>query len=88
MSQVIITNDSLREKREASRLAEKRINRDVITKSWMMPTLPKRDPIAMIAGVLAIPIAAFWAVMIAFLSLMMGAVLWLFRGLAKIIGRT
>jgi hypothetical protein len=86
LSQVIVTDDNLRDRREASRAQEHKIVRFTAPNSgWLRPML-KTDPVAMIIGVLAAPVAAFWGLLMAFLGISLAVILWIFRAFAAILG--
>lgn len=86
MSQVVVTEDNLRARREASRAQEQKIVKFTAPSAdWLRP-MAKTDPVAMVIGVLAAPVAAFWGLLMTFLGLSLAVILWIFRGLATLIG--
>ncbi len=65
LSQVVVTHDSLIAKREKSRAQEKSIDRTGQFSHWLKSDIySRKNPFMVILGVVFIPIAAFWALLL------------------------
>lgn len=85
LSQVIVTEDKLSDKRKQSRDQEHRIKVESQLARWRRDDVTKPDPVKKIIGLLATPVLGIWAglaTLIVAAMLLMRAFL---RGLGKII---
>jgi hypothetical protein len=79
MSQVIVEEDNLKEKRLKSKGEESRIRIDTTFKKWQNPNSKLVDLIQKGVGVAVLPVALIWGGMSAVLGLLMGAVAQIFH---------
>lgn len=86
MSQVIVTNDQLKPKREKSRAQEQRIDRESQFGRWRRSDITGPDPVAKLIGVAAMPILALWGLLVGLMGVIVAAVNFLFKGLGKLVG--
>ena len=86
MSQVIITVDRYKIKREATRAQEMKITQDVRLAKWKMSDISGKDPVAMLAGIAFLPILGMWLGLMAVMMLMFSFLRYLFKGLGMVIG--
>lgn len=87
MSQVIVTVDRYKAKREASRAQEMKITQDVRLAKWKKSDISGKDPVAMLAGIAFLPILGMWMGLMAVMMLMLSFLRYLFKGLGMVIGR-
>ena len=69
MSQVIQCKDSHSKKREKSRLKEKQIDRNPQLKKWQRTDVTKTLTIEKVIGIIFLPIAFFWALIAALMTI-------------------
>ncbi len=86
MSQVIVTEDVLSDKRNISRAQEEKISQDSRIGKWSKSDISGKDPLATIAGIAFLPILAVWAGILFMMMVMMTCLRYLFKGLGLIIG--
>ncbi len=86
MSQVVVTEDVLSVKRNASKTQEDRISQDSRIRKWSKSDISGKDPIAMIAGIAFLPILAAWTAILFMMMFMMTCLRYLFKGLGLIVG--
>lgn len=85
MSQVIVTDDVLRSKREESRRQEHKIDRESAFAHWRKNDIvTRRDPIAALIGVAALPVVAAWSFVAGCLTLSFSVMLGIFKVLGKV----
>ena len=60
MSQVVVTTDSLKNRRDASAEKEAQIDREGEFEKWRLASISGFDPIAAAVGALMLPIVASW----------------------------
>jgi len=85
VSQVIVTNDVLRGKREESRRQEHKIDRESVFAQWRRSDITtRRDPVAALIGVAAIPVVAFWSFVAGCLTFSFTVMLGVFKVLGKL----
>lgn len=85
MSQVIVTDDVLRNKREESKRQEHRIDRESAFSQWRMNDITsRRDPVAALIGLAALPVVAFWSFVASCLTFSFSVMLGVFKVLGKI----
>ncbi len=75
MSQVIVTNDNLKEKRTQSSEQEHQIDRDAVVMRWRLSSVTGKSPVLAVIGLLFLPVALFWG----FLLLLIGLVVAVIR---------
>lgn len=83
MSQVIVTNDRLKERRERSAQQERKIARDEMFQRWKRNDITKRGPMMRVWGIVFLPPLAVWYV----LAALIGVASWLARGIFKALGQ-
>lgn len=88
MSQVIVTEDSFRNKRQESRAQEHRISQDARLAKWRHTDISGKDPLAIAIGIAFIPVLAAWSGLLAVMMFMLTFLRYLFKGLGMIIGGT
>lgn len=86
MSQVIITDDSLRAKRGKSRDQENKITRDAVFSHYRRSDITGKDPVAMLIGVAVLPVLGLWSILVAIMTLILKVVSAVFRGLGVMLG--
>ncbi|MGE0174392.1 MAG: hypothetical protein AB7T49_16470 [Oligoflexales bacterium] len=79
MSQVIVEEDNLKDKRLKSKTEEARIQVDSAFKKWQNPSGAMLNLIQKGAGIAALPVALFWTAMSAVLGILMGIVAQIFH---------
>lgn len=87
MSIVIVTDDVLRSKRKESKLQEDKIDRESAFAPWRRNDITGRDPVAIMIGLLALPVAAFWSFIAGCITLSFSVMLSVFKVLGKFFGK-
>jgi hypothetical protein len=87
LSQVVVTRDRYKAKREQSLNQEHRISSEDEFRRFRMSDISKPDPIAKVAGLVALPIVAIWAGLTALVGFAMFLVLSVLKALGKLAGR-
>jgi hypothetical protein len=82
LSQVIVTDDKLKQKREKSAEQELRIDREGQFQRWRRNDITGKDMVATAIGFAALPVVGLWA----FLTAMIAAMLTLCQYLFKVLG--
>jgi len=85
VSQVIVTKDQLSEKRAASRVQEIAIDSDSVYQRWRIVKIKPGSPLMFMFAVAALPIVAFWALLMVGFAFAIGLSTWVFKGLGKIV---
>lgn len=83
MSQVVVENDNLRDRRQASREQERQIAKNAYLTKWQRNDVTKTKPIEKLIGLAVLPILALWS-LIAGLG---GFVLWVLTSLFNFLGK-
>jgi hypothetical protein len=84
MSQVVVTKDVLSERRVKSGLQEKQIETEYMSENRMSnPT--KKDPVAMVLGIVALPVLGAWSVLTGIVYLVMSLFRVIMTGIGKIV---
>ena len=86
MSQVVVTEDKLSERRQASRLQESRIEREASFAKWRRSDISGRDPVAFLAGLAFAPIAIIWTVFTLIIAAIFSVFKFIFRALGGLLG--
>ena len=86
MSQVVVTEDNLSERRQASKLQESRIEREASFAKWRRSDISGRDPIAFLAGLAFAPIAAIWTVFALVIAVIFSVFKVIFKAIGSLIG--
>jgi hypothetical protein len=60
MSQVVVTDDSLKQRRLRSGEQERQIDREGQFKKWLKSDITGFDPIAALVGLAVLPVVAVW----------------------------
>jgi hypothetical protein len=84
LSQVIVTNDSLKQKRERSAEQEHRIDRESQFARWRKSDITGKDYVESAVGYALLPIVALWAFLTGVIALMLTACEYLFKVLGAI----
>jgi hypothetical protein len=63
LSQVIVTEDHLIDRRQLTKDQEERIDTDSEFRNWQRSDVTKTDAFERLAGIVFLPIAAIWAAM-------------------------
>ena len=88
MSQVIVTNDPLKARREKTREQERRIDRESQFTRWRRSDITGPDPVAKLIGLAVLPILGLWGILCAVMTLALTVVNYVFKGLGRVIGGT
>lgn len=83
MSQVIVTNDKLNQKRKLSADQEHKIDRDGMFTRWRRNDITGRDPLTNLIGFAVLPIWALWTALTALIF----AVIWVLEQVFKVLGK-
>lgn len=86
LSQVIVTDDELRVKRERTRKQEHLITVGRGPKSWQRSLIKKNAPVTVIVGYAVMPIVAIWGFVVGCIVVAMKILQAIFQGLGKLIG--
>jgi hypothetical protein len=88
VSQVIVTQDNLSERREASRKQERMIDTDSGVKKWQLGDIVKGDPgFRKFLLVALSPLFAFWGILMIGVSFALGLFSFIMRVLGSLIPR-
>ena len=82
LSQVIVTNDALADKRKRSAEQEKKIDTESRFQKWRRSDISGRDPVATFVGLASLLIVAFWF----FIGGLATVIAYLFRGVMRLLG--
>ena len=85
MSQVIVENDALNMRRQASRVQEHKIARDSVFVKWQSTATFGLATIGKVVGVVVMPIVVFWVLIWAAIALIVTIVSQIFRALGSIL---
>lgn len=85
MSQVVVTDDMLKSKRDLSKVQEQRISTDGPRTRFALNPLPKNDVVAKALGVIALPIAFAWSGLTAITYAIFQVISYVFRGIGKLL---
>lgn len=88
MSQVIVTNDVLKTKRDATAVQEHKISREDMFRRWRRNDITGKDPIAAGVGLAVTPILGLWAFLTGIMVVMLTIIRFVFKGLGAVIGGT
>lgn len=86
MSQVIVTNDKLTDKRQKSRDQERKIKVEDMFARWRRDDVTKPDPFKKMVGLAVTPVLAIWAALCALMAGVMFVTRSIFKGLGRVIG--
>jgi hypothetical protein len=86
VSQVIVTNDNLRERRQRTRGQEAKIDRESAMARFRFGDITGRDPVEILIGVALLPVVAFWAFITAISTVALYFMRLLLAVLGKIVG--
>lgn len=86
MSQVVVIEDSLKERRDKSKKQEDQINREDMFKRWRKNDITGKDFVAMTIGIVAIPLFVCWAIILGLISLIVWGFKYLMLGIGAIVG--
>ena len=88
LSQVIVTEDALKKKREDSAKQEHKIDREGQFARWKRSDITGKDPVESLVGYATVPILGLWGILGGIMTLMLAALEYAFKGLGRIeIGR-
>lgn len=88
MSQVIVTNDPLRPRREKSREQEHQIDKEGMYQKWRKPDIPHPSLVLKALGLVFLPIVVIWAVLVACMSYALVIVVYILKFLGRIFHKT
>ena len=88
MSQVVVTDDSLKQRRQRSGEQELQIDREGQFKKWLKSDITGFDPIAAVIGLAVLPVVAIWYVLASLVRLSIYASIAFSRLLGSLIGTT
>jgi hypothetical protein len=82
MSQVVVTEDNLKQRRLRSGEQEKRIDREGQFRKWLKSDITGFDPIAAVVGLAVLPVVAIWYI----LSTIVKVAIFVSIGFSRMIG--
>ncbi len=88
MSQVVVTEDSLKVLRERSRAQEHRIKKDDGVAKWRRSDITGSDPVAKAIGLAVLPVLGLWLILAVIGAVMVEIVNGIFKVLGSVIGGT
>ncbi len=88
MSQVVVTEDSLKILRERSRAQEHRIKKDDGVAKWRRSDITGADPVAKAIGFAVLPVLGLWLILGVIGAVMVEIVNGIFKVLGSVIGGT
>jgi hypothetical protein len=86
LSQVIVTKDSLSDKRQKTRLQERQITVDGGLKKWQRSLIKKRNPFTVFVGLAVTPVVVIWGGFVACIFIVFQVLQAIFWGLGKLVG--
>lgn len=86
LSQVVVTNDTLKRKRERSREQEHQIDRESGFSRWRRNDITGKDPFASMVGFAVTPILALWGLLCGAIAVTVTVLRYLFRLLGQVVG--
>ena len=86
MSQVIVTQDRLRQRREASGQQERTIEREAEFAKWRRSDITGRDPVAAAVGFAVLPIVALWGLLCGLMVIVLEALRAVFWVFGRVLG--
>ncbi len=89
MSQVIVTDDLLKQKRESTRAQEAKISREEMFTRWRKSNIVgKKDPVKFVITLALLPVLALWALLTGFIYVVIAICEGIFKVLGKLVGGT
>jgi len=86
MSQVVVTVDALKARREKSLNQEHTIEREAGYAQWRLSDATKTHPVAKLIGIAILPIMVLWGLLMATMGVALSITLGLFKVLGAVIG--
>ena len=86
MSQVIVTQDKLLDKRQRSREQEKHIETNEQFAKWRRSDVTGPDLFRKTVGMAVMPILGLWAIVGGIMAAALGLLRWIFKSLGRLIG--
>ena len=86
MSQVIVTQDNLLDKRQRSREQEKHIETEEQFVKWKRSDVTGPDAFRKTVGMAVMPILGLWAILGGIMAAALGLLRWFFRVLGRVLG--
>jgi hypothetical protein len=88
MSQVIVTEDNLKQRRQKSAESERQIDSEGAMNRWRMSDVTGFDPVAAAVGIAVLPIALSWYIIGALVKLAIYVSISVSRFVGSLIGRS
>lgn len=86
MSQVIVTDDNLREKRQFTRQQEMKISTEDMYARWRIANVKQMRPLGLLIGLASLPIVAFWGLLLVLIGFSLSIFTFALQILGKIFG--
>ncbi len=86
MSQVIVTDDNLREKRQHTRQQELNISTEAMYGRWRIANVKQMRPLAALIAIASVPVVVFWGFLLLFIGLSLSAFTVILQVLGKVFG--
>ena len=86
MSQVVITEDHLKRRRELTRAQERLISREDHPQRWRRSDVTGKDAVARLVGYGVLPVLGLWVLLTTVLLLMLTIVKYVFKLLGQVVG--
>jgi len=84
MSIVISTKDKFQKQRDATRTQELHIEKEDAYAKWRLPSVDRFKPIMKVLGIAALPVVAFWGLLLVGIGFAMTIVVSLLKTLGKL----
>ena len=88
MSQVIVTKDGLKARRDQSAKQEHSISSEAQFAHWRRSDVTGKDRVLSLIGIAVTPVVALWAILSILAAAALFVLKWLFNGLGRLIGGT
>ena len=88
MSQVIVTEDNLKQRRQKSAESERKIDSEGAMSQWRMSDVTGFDPVAAAVGLAVLPVALSWYIIGGLVKLAIYVAISISRLVGALIGRT
>lgn len=86
MSQVVVTDDNLKQRRLRSGDQERQIDRESQFKKWLKSDITGFDPVAALVGLAVLPVVAVWYALASLVKLSVYVAIGFSRVLGSLIG--
>lgn len=85
MSQVVVVDDNLKDKRLSSKKEEKAIDRDSQFRKWQMSDITGPSLVLKLIGLATMPIVFFWSILGLLSGLALAIAMAIFNGISRLI---